>query len=410
MAGGGGTRAGLADIDRLLDDILVDAYGDDEQLTALCQALNDEAGVPLDAFVVGEPITVVGFDYDGNERRGVTARCRRNDGGVYSVSAADVVAPQGAIGFRYLAAYRRWLGLDPIPKTPNQPRARSRAHKADPSELDAAAPLDLVVLAVKETAARCRLLGSERAVTLRAEGLWGLAPGEIVSVRARKQWSYAGHPYLSGEIVATRIDVAALGLAPLALERRGEWDPQEEYWGEEGDPIPEWAEPIIARGPRAVYEMAQVIPGEDPDDPDSDPIIESNERKDAGDRVGARRLLMELCQADLRCLDAHAHLGNMVLDHMPEDALRHYEVGVRIGELSLGTEFDGVLSWGWHDNRPFLRCLHGYGLALWKLGRFAEAERVMERLLWMDPWDALGERFNLRAVRERAVWSAEDAR
>lgn len=41
----------LADLDRLLDGILVDANGDDEQLTALCQALNDETGAPFDARV-----------------------------------------------------------------------------------------------------------------------------------------------------------------------------------------------------------------------------------------------------------------------------------------------------------------------------------------------------------------------
>jgi len=85
--------------------------------------------------------------------------------------------------------------------------------------------------------------------------------------------------------------------------------------------------------------MEQVLPGADPNDPDVDPIIESNELKDAGDLVGARRILMALLEADLRCLDAHAHLGNLVFDHTPKDALRHYEVSVRIGELSLAEGF-----------------------------------------------------------------------
>ena len=30
---------------------------------------------------------------------------------------------------------------------------------------------------------------------------------------------------------------------------------------------------------------------------------------------GALRVLMGLCQADLRCLDAHAHLGNLAFEH-----------------------------------------------------------------------------------------------
>jgi hypothetical protein len=73
--------------------------------------------------------------------------------------------------------------------------------------------------------------------------------------------------------------------------------------------------------------MEQVLAGADAEDPFSDPIIESNDRKDGGDIEGANKILMALCQADLRCLDAHAHLGNLVFGHWPETAIRHYEVG-----------------------------------------------------------------------------------
>jgi tetratricopeptide (TPR) repeat protein len=89
---------------------------------------------------------------------------------------------------------------------------------------------------------------------------------------------------------------------------------------------------------------------------------------------------------------------------MPEYAIRHYEVGLRIGELSLGDNFDGVLHWGHIDNRPFLRCLHGYGLCLWRLGRFDEAARVFERMLWLNPSDNQGVRFLTKDVRARVVW------
>ena len=78
--------------------------------------------------------------------------------------------------------------------------------------------------------------------------------------------------------------------------------------------------------------MEQVLPGADPDDPFSDPITESNDCKDGGHAEGAFRVLMDLCQADLRCLDAHAHLGNLAFDAWPKIAVRHYEVGFRIGE------------------------------------------------------------------------------
>jgi hypothetical protein len=257
---------------------------------------------------------------------------------------------------------------------------------------------------VKESAARCRLLGSERVLTLRATRLWKVAPAEIVGVQPRRQWSYAGHPYLSGEIVSSRLDVGALRLVPLSLEDEGLWDPAEEYWGGEGEPIAEWAKPIVARGPRPAFEMEQVLPGADPDEPDTDPILESNELKDSRDFRGARAALMKLCEADLRCLDAHAHLGNLAFDHSPKEAIRHYEAGVRIGELSLGREFDGVLPWGLVDNRPFLRCMQGFGLCLWRLGRFEEAQAIFDRMLWLNPSDNQGVRFLVGDVRSRQRW------
>src|SRR5660398_318965 len=117
---------------------------------------------------------------------------------------------------------------------------------------------------------------------------------------------------------------------------------------------------------------------------------------------------MELCQADLRCLDAHAHLGNFVFDRIPEEAIRHYDVGVRIGDLSLGDEFDGVLPWGHIDNRPFLRCMQGFGLCLWRLGRFEEAERIFGEILWMNPSDNQGVRFLIGEVRARKAWTEEE--
>ena len=114
---------------------------------------------------------------------------------------------------------------------------------------------------------------------------------------------------------------------------------------------------------------------------------------------------MELCQADLRCLDAHAHLGNLEFDDHAADAIRHYDVGLRIGELSLPEAFDGLLPWGFIDNRPFLRCLHGFGLCAWRLGRFDEAERVFRRMLWLNPADNQEVRFLIDAVRAKSPWT-----
>jgi tetratricopeptide (TPR) repeat protein len=144
--------------------------------------------------------------------------------------------------------------------------------------------------------------------------------------------------------------------------------------------------------------------GGDPEDPFSDPILESIDLKESGDREGARETLMKLCEEDLRSLDAHAHLGNLVFDSEIEHAIRHYEVGLRIGELSMGEGFEGLPPWGHVNNRPFLRCMHGYGLCLWRMGRFDEAGNVFERMLWLNPSDNQGVRWLLDTVRRRKAW------
>ena len=391
-------------LDDMIAEITVDAYGDDEQLWAFRQAFEDDVALPVDGFVIGEPVSVTAVDYDGNIRRGLTATCRREDGSEYMIASADVVLPQASAGARYIAAYRRWLNLDPYPALTQKPSRRGRQHKAADDDIDLSKPIELTVLSVKERNARCRLLGSERIITPRAGHLCDVVPGAIVTITPRKQWRYGGHPYLSGEIESTRIDVQALDLVPLGLAEMGIWDPEEAYWGEDGDPIDDWALPIIAHGPRRMFEMEQVLPGEAPDDPFNDPIMQSNDLKEAGERSAAEKILMELCQADLRCLDAHSHLGNLVFDHHPQDAIRHYEVGLRIGELSLGDNFADVLPWGLINNRPFLRCMHGYGSCLWRLGRFDEAERVFHRMLWLNPSDNQGVRFLIDEVEAKTAW------
>ena len=68
-------------------------------------------------------------------------------------------------------------------------------------------------------------------------------------------------------------------------------------------------------------------------------------------------------------------------------------MGIHSEELSLGKNFTDVLLWGDTDNRPFLRCMHGYGLCLWRLGRLEDAQQIFERMLWMNPLDNQGARF-----------------
>ena len=73
-------RKTSAELDTLIEEIRVDANGEEEQLWAFRQAFEDNIPVPCAATVIGEPVQVTKFDYDGNERRGLTATCRRAGG------------------------------------------------------------------------------------------------------------------------------------------------------------------------------------------------------------------------------------------------------------------------------------------------------------------------------------------
>jgi hypothetical protein len=98
------------EIDDLVDEVIVDAYGDDEQLSSFACAF-EELDVLPDATVVGEVVEVLHIWYDGDERRGLIARCRRN-GQEYPLSLLDLAFPGDSEAARLVVAYRRWLGLD----------------------------------------------------------------------------------------------------------------------------------------------------------------------------------------------------------------------------------------------------------------------------------------------------------
>jgi tetratricopeptide (TPR) repeat protein len=199
-------------------------------------------------------------------------RLRRERTTEYTVAAADVVLPPRTEGERYLAMYRKWLGLES--KLPEAVSKRSRReHKAAATAVDLGRPVELVALSIKDRAASadlCEAIESSR-FALAAFGTssrvrsWS---SSLVSSGAN-----AGHPYLSGEIVSTRLEVPA-------------------------------------------------------------------------------RL------------------------------------------------------WGHIDKRPFLRCAHGYGLCCWRLDRFEEAERIFERMLWLNPSDNQGARFLIGGVQARKAWTA----
>lgn len=270
-------------------------------------------------------------------------------------------------------------------------------------------PIELVALAVKTAAIRCKIVSTDQPITFRK--VRNEVEGEILTIIPLKVWRYRKTHYMTGEIQSRRIDIPALDLEPLSLNEMWVWDPKEEYWGEQDDPLNKYFKSIIDFGVRESSEMDQIIPFQDPEDFDSDPILDASDFHEYGNYVEAFKIMEKILTTDLRCLDAHAHLGNWEFNSTNEPykmiidkAKRHYEVGFNIGELSLGKGFNGVLPWGRINNRPFLRCMHGYGLSLWRLGLSEETRKVFERMLWLNPTDNQGIRFLLADIDDGKTW------
>lgn len=270
---------------------------------------------------------------------------------------------------------------------------------------------DAAVLKVNQQSVRVRIFGEDGQITFRSRDVWEVVPGHVVTLVIEKRWTWRDDAYASGRIENPRIDIEKLGLVPLPLDGGDLEDLRAAYEPYRNpDPYaPLWRKLTAKR--RAWFEMDPIAWGALPGlDPEENPTCDAAELAEAGDREGARELLMEVLCTELRCIDAHAHLGNLEFKHSPKRAIVHYEIGMRIGELSLPPNFDGVLVWGRIYNRPFLRCLHGYGLCLWRLGKLAEAQQVFERVLSLNPNDNQGVRFCWEDVRHGRSWEEMQAR
>jgi uncharacterized protein YigA (DUF484 family) len=102
----------LAEIDAFIDELTIDAYGDEEQLTGFLTGAEDALQAPEPAAIVGVSVEVVKVDEGPDLRRGLIAVCE-HDGARYEISLADLTfGPDSQLGL-IVAAYRRWLGCAP---------------------------------------------------------------------------------------------------------------------------------------------------------------------------------------------------------------------------------------------------------------------------------------------------------
>jgi hypothetical protein len=69
-----------AALDAIIDELAAEAHSDDERIWNFQQAFQKHVSLPCDGFVIGEPVKWVSFNYDGNQRRGVTSTCPPGSG------------------------------------------------------------------------------------------------------------------------------------------------------------------------------------------------------------------------------------------------------------------------------------------------------------------------------------------
>jgi hypothetical protein len=98
-------------LSQLIDAITSDAYGTDEAHTGFLTAFEEHLAVPCVTQVLDVEVEVLKFDLEGDERRGLVARCRRMGGR----PLADVCFVPGPVASWLRTASRRWLGFRAFP-------------------------------------------------------------------------------------------------------------------------------------------------------------------------------------------------------------------------------------------------------------------------------------------------------
>jgi len=95
-------------------------------------------------------------------------------------------------------------------------------------------------------------------------------------------------------------------------------------------------------------------------------------------------------------LDAIHHLALVLSErNLLNQARDLWEQAVRIGRKAFPEDFKlgrDRLEWGWLENRPFLRCLHGLALARYDEGEVEAGLSLFQELLSLNPNDNQGVR------------------
>ncbi|HEY7300919.1 MAG TPA: calcium-binding protein [Xanthobacteraceae bacterium] len=101
--------ASTRQLDKLIEEATVDAYGEEEQATGFFTMIDENLALPFRTRVLGIEVSVVGVEMDNDGR--IKAVCE-NAGKQQRIDIIDLPLPSpSSSGAEWIAAYRRWRGV-----------------------------------------------------------------------------------------------------------------------------------------------------------------------------------------------------------------------------------------------------------------------------------------------------------
>ena len=110
----------------------------------------------------------------------------------------------------------------------------------------------------------------------------------------------------------------------------------------------------------------------------------------------AKKNIEKALEIDPNCIDAYEFLA--IKEKKIEKALEFLEKGITIGRKKFGGKFlkkNKGEFWGWHETRPFMRCLNAKADILIMMEKIAEGVAIMEEMLELNSSDNQGVRYSL---------------
>jgi calcium binding protein len=100
------TTLGQRQLEELIEEAIVDAYGESEQRVGFLTMLEDKLAFPFEIEILGAPAMVEGVDL--NDAEDIVAICRR-DKHKQMIPILNLPLPSPRpVGWEWIEAYRRW--------------------------------------------------------------------------------------------------------------------------------------------------------------------------------------------------------------------------------------------------------------------------------------------------------------